>query len=380
MRLEFSIPFDPGCETNFEVIPAAPAVFALFPAAAAPPYLSHSKNLRRRLGRLLGCEPAATRRLNLRAITTRVEFQLAGSNFEAQWLLFLLNRFHYPRQFRKRLRLKPPALLKINLANRFPRCYPTQRLVRDGSLYYGPFPSRAAAERFAAGFLDFFKIRRCLPDLAPDPSHPGCVYSQMRMCLAPCYQGCTDEEYRQEVSRVAEFLSSAGATLVRQLEAERCAASENLEFERAGRAHARLEKVQDVLRLRAPLAREISNLDAIVVLPGAKENRAVFFTFSGGELAGPATLALEENVPQPLPLDQRLQSLLAPLLGSGGAASPDHAGERALPWEPLSLLARWYYSSFREGDLLMLSPGQPIPYRRLVRLCRKVTADPRRIQ
>jgi hypothetical protein len=38
----------------------------------------------------------------------------------------------------------------------------------------------------------------------------------------------------------------------------------------------------------------------------------------------------------------------------------------------LSLLARWYYSSFREGELLMLHPNQAIPHARLIRLCRKV--------
>jgi hypothetical protein len=42
------------------------------------------------------------------------------------------------------------------------------------------------------------------------------------------------------------------------------------------------------------------------------------------------------------------------------------------PWEHLSLLARWFYSSFREGELVMLNADQAIPHSRLIRICRKL--------
>jgi hypothetical protein len=44
------------------------------------------------------------------------------------------------------------------------------------------------------------------------------------------------------------------------------------------------------------------------------------------------------------------------------------------PWEHLSLLARWYYSSFREGELVMLNAEPTIPHTRLIRICRKILA------
>jgi len=45
-------------------------------------------------------------------------------------------------------------------------------------------------------------------DLHPDPSFPGCIYSEMKMCLAPCFKGCTDEEYYAEVNRVQAYFDS----------------------------------------------------------------------------------------------------------------------------------------------------------------------------
>ena len=73
--------------------------------------------------------------------------------------------------------------------------------------------------------LDFFKMRRCVEDLHPDPKFPGCVYSEMKMCLAPCFRGCTDDEYRAEVVRVEDFLDSRGESLKRQMATERDRAS-----------------------------------------------------------------------------------------------------------------------------------------------------------
>jgi len=391
MQLRISVPLDPDSGTDglLDSLPARPAVFALFPAETnlqSQPYLSRTRDLRRRLARLLGKPVTSSKRLNLREVARRIDYQRVGSNFEAQWLLYLLNRHHYPRHYRHRLRLKPPSLLKVNLTNRFPRCYPTRRLANDGSLYYGPFPSTLAAERFASAFLDLFKIRRCVDDLNPDPSHPGCIYSQMRMCLAPCFAGCTDAEYQQELTRVVSFLDSEGRTLVRSLEAERGLASESTEFEHAAKLHRNLEKVHEVLRLRPGLVRRVSELHALVMQSGAEPRSVVFFRVSAGQVRGPATLSLDDKVSSPVPLDEQLHSLLEALVAKSDLASGSNSadggrdtetpGERsksqAPPWEPLALLARWYYSSFREGELLMLPPNQEIPHARLIRICRKL--------
>ncbi|HET7840950.1 MAG TPA: hypothetical protein VFM21_05060, partial [Terriglobia bacterium] len=151
MQLQNTLPVSgaPDAKLNLEFCPSKPAVFAVHldavPGQNAQPYLGRTSNLHRRLARLLGESRPGSRLLNLRAQARRVEFTCTGSNLESLWLLYLLNREYYPKTYRQRLRLKPPALLKLNLRNRFPRLYPTRRLSNDGSEYYGPFSSRVAA-------------------------------------------------------------------------------------------------------------------------------------------------------------------------------------------------------------------------------------------
>ena len=452
MQLDISLPFNPnedgiGDESYWEALPRRPAVFALFlKSPGAPPYLGRTADLRRRMRRMLqqrqagittrdtaderllprpAAEPESlpmgehqraertevpgpaaadtvraapgssrSRLLNLREIVCGIGYQVIGSSFESTWLLYRLNRSYYPDTYRQRLRLRPPAFLKINLKNRFPRCYPTRKLASDGSLYYGPFASRVAAERFAAQFLDLFTIRRCVEDLSPDPAHPGCIYSQMHMCLAPCFRGCTDEEYQAEVGRVVAFMDSEGRSLVRSLEAERAGASEKLEFEAAAKAHQSLERVQQVMRLRPDLARNLADLHAIILQPGAEPKNVTFFRLISGELCGPGSMSFDEKVASPVSLDDRIRALLAALApertsGVQPASQPQNAeshntGSQALqrgvnlpPWEHLAIVARWYYSSFREGEIVMLPSASDIPHARVIRLCRKlIAADP----
>jgi hypothetical protein len=170
-----------------------------------------------------------------------------------------------------------------------------------------------------------------------------------------------------------EFLDSQGQALLRSFEAERAQASEALEFEQAAKIHRRIEKVNEVLRQRPELMRNLRDLDGVVVQRGAEVKTVTFFPVTAGELHAPVALSLDENVPAPIPLDKQLHALLE--RSPTSPTTPAHARKTALaPWEHLSLLARWYYSSFREGELVMWGPGQIIPHARLIRVCRKMLA------
>ena len=171
-RLEF----DPDRDAEaFAFAPAAPAVFLLRgDDPQAEPYISKTANLRRRLHRLLG-PPEHSRRLNLRDRVRSIEFTATGSDFESGFVLYRALRSVFPKTYSDRLRLRFAPLIKLHMENEYPRASITTRLGRLGgkSLYYGPFPSRSAAEKFANDSLDFFKMRRCVDDLHPDPAFPA---------------------------------------------------------------------------------------------------------------------------------------------------------------------------------------------------------------
>ena len=168
-------------------LPDQPAVFLLW-AKEGEPYLSRTGVLRRRLRRLLTERERPSRLLNLRHTVARIEYRLTGSAFESSILFYEQARRHFPDTYLRLMKLHMPPYVKLVLNNEFPRSHITTHLTRAAGLYFGPFRSRASAERFEAQFLDLFQMRRCQEDLVPSPSHPGCIYGEMGMCLRPCQQ------------------------------------------------------------------------------------------------------------------------------------------------------------------------------------------------
>jgi excinuclease ABC subunit C len=347
----------------FAAAPSAPAVFMLRgDDPQAEPYVSKTANLRRRLHRLLG-PPDQTRRLNLRDRVRTVEFTATGSDFESGFLLYRVLRSCFPKTYTDRLRIRFASLIKLHMENEYPRASITTRLGRLGgtSLYYGPFPSRTAAEKFANDSLDFFKMRRCVDDLHPDPAFPGCIYSEMKMCLAPCFKGCTDDDYRTEVGRVQAFFDSGGDSLVREITAQREKASSDLEFESAAALHTRVEKLKPLLSQLPEIVQRIDQLTAIMVQPSAVPESVVFFLVDRGLITGPLTFSIQASEhTKSQSMESRIQAALATIL----PAEPKNAVEIM---EHLALLKRWFYRSTRVGEIFFADAKGRLPLRRLVR-------------
>jgi excinuclease ABC subunit C len=345
-------------------VPAAPAVFLLRgDDPQSEPYASKTANLRRRLERLLGPPTERSKKLNLRDRVRWIEYSPAGSDFESGFLLYRLLRSTFPKTYSNRLRLRFAPLVKLHLENEFPRASISTRLGRlsGRNIYYGPFPSRTVAEKFASDSLDFFKMRRCVDDLHPDPKFPGCIYSEMKMCLAPCFKGCSDEEYQAEVTRVQAYFDTGGQSLVREISVQRDAASAKLEFENASALHARLDKLKPMLAQLPEIVHRIDRLAGVVVQRSASPESVNFFRIDSGRISAPVTFAIQSAEHTK---SQSMESRVQEALASFPATAPSSALESM---EHLALLKRWYYRSSRVGEIFFADEKGSLPMRRLVR-------------
>jgi excinuclease ABC subunit C len=348
----------------FAAVPAAPAVFILrADDPQSEPYVSKTANLRRRLQRLLGPPTEHSKKLNLRNHVRWIEFTPTGSDFESGFLLYRLLRITFPKTYADRLRLRLAPLVKLHLENEYPRASITRHLGRlnGRSPYYGPFPSRAAAEKFANDSLDFFKMRRCVDDLRPDPKFPGCIYSEMKMCLAPCFKGCSDQQYHAEVSRVQAYFDTGGGSLLREISAQRDQASTSLDFENAAALHARLEKLKPVVSQLPEIVRRLDRLAGVIVQPSAAPGSIAFFRIEAGCLSGPVTFPIQcAEHTKSQSMESRVQEALATLLSAAVKTAIE-------AMEHLAILRRWYYRGSRMGEIFLSDEKGTLPLRRLVR-------------
>jgi excinuclease UvrABC nuclease subunit len=352
-------------DAALEALPNNPAVFLLWPAEGEP-YLSKTNLLRRRLLRLLKERERPSRLLNLRHTARRIEYRLTGSAFESTLVMYELARRHFPDSYLDLTKLRMPPYVKIMLANQFPRSHITTHVTRSAGLYFGPFRSRVSAERFEGQFLDLFQMRRCQEDLVPSPRHPGCIYGEMAMCLRPCQELVGAAEYGHEVARVVDFLRTDGQSLLSAIAHSRDRLSEEMLFEDAARQHKRYEKVQEVLKQADELARDIERLNGVAITRSLAADAVEMWFVREGNWQEPQRFSFEVRDGAPVSLDRKLRDTFA-------AVAPRKLTVRERQ-EYLALLARWYYSSWRDGEWLAFESYAEIPYRKLVNAVSRVAA------
>jgi excinuclease ABC subunit C len=421
------IAFDPAQpKAALTQLPHSAAVFALYGAdQRAEPYIGRTPNLRGRLERLLQPSAKHPRRLQLAGLVRTICWQLTGSEFESLLAQFSLLEKVYGAKACERMHLRAPAFVRYLGSNEYPRVVVTHRpSQREADWAYGPFQSRAAAERFVDEALKMFLLRRCTDDLNPNPAFPGCVYSEMKMCLAPCFKGCTDERYAEESAAVESFLATRGESRLVTLKAERDRASAELEFEAAATLHAQVQKVEAVRALASELVRPLSSLRAVVLQPAPADPTApspdvAVFLYQDGRFRGPALfstlgmriqneqsgstslfaqpMALEPVVSDPLSvvseeqgareqgsettgtktakahrtmLEARLEEVLA------GLSADRDAPNTAVRQGHLALLKRWYYrpEAKREGEIFFPDDEGGWPIRSILRGIGRVAA------
>ena len=367
-------------------LPAMPAVFALR-GDSGEPYLNRTSNLRSRVTRLLTPAPVHSKRLQLAALVRRIAWAPTASDFAAGMLLFHAFSAVFGDRAAQRMRLHTPFFLRMGMRNRFPRLWVTNSLAqRSADNLFGPFPSRYAAEHYAEEVLDLHLLRRCFQDLEPDPEFPGCIYSEMKKCLAPCFGGCTPDRYNTEAAAVHAFLRTRGQSLLGELRAARDRASDALDFEAASSVHARLQKAEAAAALAPEIAGALKDQHAVLIQPSIEPDMVELFGLNAGLLTGPVRFSLlglrlpnEQSgstslfahpaafTPTPLAAPGQTTSA-APATGSEvedrmrsvlhELRHPARQGRAEDLMIHQALLARWYFrpQGKREGELMLTEP------------------------
>ena len=447
-RIEF---LPTNADEILRAIPAAPGVFALCGEAGnSEPYLTRTADLRRRLRRLLAPpeavdeqgRPVLSKRLNLREKVRWIEYTRTGSDFESSIVLYAATRAAFgSEEARRRLRLHAPYFLRVTMQHDHPRVYITNKLSRRAfDDTFGPFPSRAAAERYCDAVLDLFKLRRCHEDLQVHPDHPGCAYGEMKKCMAPCKAACTAEDYAAEAAGVRAFFATRGESMLAEVAQQREAASEAMDFEQAAALHKQWERVKAAAALADELIRPVAELRAVALqtaaprADGERLEEAAVFLLERGRLLGPERLstlgvrAVREQTAvgsslfaqplmlAPIPLDEPIGTLApstdvssrpesapfadvverpASLPAAGSTLTPEDRARAVLALletaattlpEPdtaercdyLALFRRWYYrpDKQRTGEVFLPNPDHTWPIRRILNGAARVVLGP----
>ena len=240
-----------------------PGVYLMKDATGKIIYVGKAKNLRKRLASYF--RPPEYLTVKTRVLVSkiqRIDTLQTGSEKEALLLEASLIKKHRPRYNIVLRDDKQYLLFKLDKRSEFPRLTITRKVVRDGSLYFGPFTSAFAARQTLKAVNRIFSLRKCNDHMFRNRIRP-CLQYDIGRCLGPCVHPVAPHDYAEIVRKVELFLSGRSKELLQQLRNEMAVSAENLAFERAAGLRDLIRAVEKTVEPQAAVLPGDRNLDVI---------------------------------------------------------------------------------------------------------------------
>lgn len=210
-------------------------------------YVGKAKNLRERLRAYFRKEEKGRYQIDFLMRRTKViDYRICRSEQEA---LLLENNLIKKYQPRYNIHLKDDksyASLKLNIRHPFPGLFVTRQIVKDGSLYFGPYPAAGALRQTLDLLTKHFQLRTCSDHEFANRSRP-CLEYAIGRCSAPCVGKVSEENYAKQIEEARLFLEGREKELVRQLKERMKRASAEQAYEEAGRVRDLIFSIEETL-------------------------------------------------------------------------------------------------------------------------------------
>lgn len=223
-------------EESISIIPELPGCYTYRDAEGVVLYIGKAKNLRKRIASYFQKKhPERKVRALLRSFET-IEYVVVDSELDALLLENNLIKQYHP-QYNVLLKDGDAYPYICVKAEEFPRIFVTFKYIKDGSRYFGPYPSKWMAWTLVNLFKRIYKLRTCALRLSEEGIEMGkfrvCLKYHINRCNAPCEGYITKEEYDEQVAQAIEILRGNVSDVKKLLNEKMVEASAELDFERA---------------------------------------------------------------------------------------------------------------------------------------------------
>ena len=230
------------------VIPEKPGCYQYFDEKGTIIYVGKAKNLKRRVSSYFNKEHDSNKTRVLVKQIRDIKYFVVDTEEDALLLENNLIKQYRPRYnvLLKDDKTYPSIVVKNEY---FPRVYQTRNIVRDGSRYYGPYPSVYTAKVMLQLIKELYPIRTCKYPLTPESIREGrykvCLEYHIKRCKGPCEGLQSLEEYQQNISEIKEILRGNISQVSKHLFEEMQKFAAELRFEEAQKLKEKYEAIEN---------------------------------------------------------------------------------------------------------------------------------------
>ena len=256
-------------------IPEKPGCYQYYDAKGTVIYVGKAKNLRKRISSYFQKEHENRKTRVLVKQIYDLRYIVVDSEADALLLENNLIKQYRPRYnvLLKDDKTYPSIVIKNEP---FPRIFQTRNIIRDGSLYYGPYSSVHFIRTLLRLIKELYPIRNCKHALTPEAIGSGkykvCLQYHIKRCKAPCVGMQLAEEYNRNIADIKEILKGNSSKVSELLLERMKVLAEEMRFEEAQEVKRQYDLVES-FRLKSTVVPMLHNVDVFSL----DENETSFF-------------------------------------------------------------------------------------------------------
>ncbi|MGB5699406.1 excinuclease ABC subunit UvrC [Muriicola sp.] len=183
---------------------------------------------------------------------------------------------------------------------RFPRIFPTRKLIKDGSEYFGPYTSMKTVRTLLDLIKSVYPLRTCNYDLSEEKITAGkykvCLEYHLGNCKGPCEGLQTEKEYHQQIDDIREIIKGNFKTSLHYFKKEMKALAAEMHFEEAERIKNKIEVLENYQVKSTIVNPKINNVDVFSIISDDAYAYINFLQLSHGSIIRSHTMEIKKKL------------------------------------------------------------------------------------
>ncbi len=297
----------PSLELQLQTLPDKPGVYQYYDKDGKILYVGKAKNLKKRVASYFNKIHDNGKTNVLVKKIVEIKHIVVASEQDA---LLLENNLIKKLQPRYNISLKDDKTYPWICIKKepFSRIFPTRRMVKDGSEYFGPYTNFKTINTLLDLIKELYPLRTCTYDLSANNIEKGkfkvCLEYHIGNCKGPCEGLESLENYQQQVDAIRQILKGNFKDSLRDFKAKMTELAAQMEFEEAQKIKEKIEVLENYQSRSTVLNPKISNVDVFSIVSDEAMAYVNFLQISHGAIIRSYTLELKKK------LDESDQELL----------------------------------------------------------------------
>lgn len=286
-------------DIQVKTLPESAGVYQYYDKDDRILYVGKAKNLKKRVASYFNKQHDSHRIGVMVKKIKNIRHIVVDSEMDALLLENNLIKKHQPR-FNIMLRDDKTYPWLCIKNERFPRVFLTRQVIKDGSEYYGPYPSVRTVKTLMGLVKGLYQLRTCNYDLSQAKIDQGkykvCLEYHLGNCKGPCedYQG--EEEYLKQIEAIRNIVKGNLKDSLKDFRDQMHALAEEMRFEEAEKVKRKIHTLEKYQSKSTVVNPKINNVDVFSIVSDEGYGYVNFLQLSHGAIIRSHTIEMKKKL------------------------------------------------------------------------------------